>query len=78
MKDTGFHNLAREHKVGALAGIAAYNEARYIGSIVLQARQYVDEVIVVDDCGNIFSARSWNVPPACRLPYASQHQSWNG
>ena len=32
-----------------LAGIAAYNEARYVGSIVLQARQFVDEVIVVDD-----------------------------
>jgi glycosyltransferase involved in cell wall biosynthesis len=32
-----------------LAGIAAYNEARYVGSIVLQARQYADEVIVVDD-----------------------------
>jgi glycosyltransferase involved in cell wall biosynthesis len=32
-----------------LAGIAAYNEARYVGSIVLQARQYVDEVIVIDD-----------------------------
>jgi len=35
--------------VNVLAGIPAYNEARYIGSIVLQARQYVDEVIVVDD-----------------------------
>jgi glycosyltransferase involved in cell wall biosynthesis len=35
--------------VKVLAGIAAYNEARYVGSIVLQARQYVDEVIVVDD-----------------------------
>jgi glycosyltransferase involved in cell wall biosynthesis len=32
-----------------LAGIAAYNEARYVGSIVLQARKYVDEVIVIDD-----------------------------
>jgi glycosyltransferase involved in cell wall biosynthesis len=32
-----------------LAGIAAYNEARYVGSVVLQAKQYVDEVIVVDD-----------------------------
>jgi glycosyltransferase involved in cell wall biosynthesis len=32
-----------------LAGIAAYNEARYVGSVVLQTRQYVDEVIVVDD-----------------------------
>jgi len=36
-------------EVKVLAGIPAYNEARYIGSIVLQAKQYVDEVIVVDD-----------------------------
>jgi glycosyltransferase involved in cell wall biosynthesis len=36
-------------KTRVLAGIAAYNEARYVGSVVLQARQYVDEVIVVDD-----------------------------
>jgi glycosyltransferase involved in cell wall biosynthesis len=36
-------------KPRVLAGIAAYNEARYVGSIVLQARQHVDEVIVVDD-----------------------------
>ncbi|MFC1957923.1 glycosyltransferase, partial [Chloroflexota bacterium] len=27
----------------------AYNEAKYIGSLVLQARQYTDEVVVVDD-----------------------------
>jgi glycosyltransferase involved in cell wall biosynthesis len=27
----------------------AYNEGKYIGSLVLQARQYADEVIVVDD-----------------------------
>jgi glycosyltransferase involved in cell wall biosynthesis len=39
----------QQAKVGVLAGIPAYNEARYVGSIVLQARQYVDEVIVVDD-----------------------------
>jgi glycosyltransferase involved in cell wall biosynthesis len=39
----------QQTKVGVLAGIPAYNEARYVGSIVLQARQYVDEVIVVDD-----------------------------
>jgi glycosyltransferase involved in cell wall biosynthesis len=35
--------------VRVLAGIAAYDEARYVGSIVLQTKQYVDEVIVVDD-----------------------------
>ena len=39
----------KEHSISILAGISAYNEARYLGSIVLQARQYVDEVIVVDD-----------------------------
>jgi glycosyltransferase involved in cell wall biosynthesis len=39
----------QQTKVSVLAGIAAYNEARYVGSIILQARQYVDEVIVVDD-----------------------------
>jgi glycosyltransferase involved in cell wall biosynthesis len=36
-------------KPRVLAGIAAYNEARYVGSIVVQTKQYVDEVIVVDD-----------------------------
>jgi len=40
---------AQQTRVRLLAGIAAYNEARYVGSIVLQARQYVDEVIVIDD-----------------------------
>jgi glycosyltransferase involved in cell wall biosynthesis len=32
-----------------VAGLAAYNEEKYIGSVVLRAQQYVDEVIVVDD-----------------------------
>lgn len=32
-----------------IAAIPAYNEEKYIGNIVLKARQYVDEVIVVDD-----------------------------
>jgi glycosyltransferase involved in cell wall biosynthesis len=36
-------------KARVVAGIAAYNEARYVGSVVLRAKQYVEEVIVVDD-----------------------------
>ncbi len=32
-----------------MAIIPAFNEERYIGTIVLKTRQYVDEVIVVDD-----------------------------
>jgi glycosyltransferase involved in cell wall biosynthesis len=32
-----------------IAVIPAYNEERYIGSVVLKTRQYVDEVLVVDD-----------------------------
>jgi glycosyltransferase involved in cell wall biosynthesis len=39
----------QQTKMKVLAGIPAYNEASYVGSIVLQARQYVDEVIVADD-----------------------------
>jgi len=34
---------------GTIAGMPAYNEAKYIGTMVLKTRQYVDEVIVVDD-----------------------------
>ena len=49
MKDTVLKTPDKGHKIGVLAGIAAYNEARYVGSIVLQAKQHVDEVIVVDD-----------------------------
>ncbi len=32
-----------------IAAIPAYNEEKYVGTVVLRARQYVDEVIVVDD-----------------------------
>lgn len=32
-----------------IAGMPAYNEGKYIGTMVLDAKQYVDEVIVVDD-----------------------------
>ena len=32
-----------------IVGMPAYNEARYIGSLVLQAKRYASEVVVVDD-----------------------------
>ena len=32
-----------------IVAMPAYNEQKYIGSIVLQAQQYADEVIVIDD-----------------------------
>ena len=32
-----------------IAAIPAFNEEKYIGTVVLKTRQYVDEVIVVDD-----------------------------
>lgn len=36
-------------KSKVIAGLPAYNEEKFIGTLVLNARQYVDEVIVVDD-----------------------------
>ena len=32
-----------------IAGMPAYNEGKYIGTMVLNTKQYVDEIIVVDD-----------------------------
>ena len=57
MKDPGLQTPDKGHKIGVLAGIPAYNEASYVGSIVLQARQYVDEVIVADDGSTDNTAR---------------------
>ena len=36
------------HKTKIIAALPAYNEEKYIGTLVLKTRQYVDEVIVVD------------------------------
>ncbi len=32
-----------------MAGMPAYNESKYIGSMVLNTKQYVDEVVIIDD-----------------------------
>jgi glycosyltransferase involved in cell wall biosynthesis len=36
-------------QIKIIAGIPAYNEEKYIGTIVLKTAQYVDEIIVIDD-----------------------------
>jgi glycosyltransferase involved in cell wall biosynthesis len=41
--------MSQPERARIIAGMPAYNEAKYIGSIVLQAKQYADEVVVVDD-----------------------------
>ena len=44
----GEHNdTNRRHRIVAV--VPAYNEERFIGSVVLKARQYADVVVVVDD-----------------------------
>ena len=37
----------KSHKI--IAGLPALNEEQYIGTVILQTRQYVDKVIIVDD-----------------------------
>ena len=41
--------MSESPRLKIIAGMPAYNEGEYIGSLVLQAKQYVDEVIIVDD-----------------------------
>ena len=71
MKKSVIQTPDKGHKIGILAGIAAYNEARYVGSIVLQARQYVDEVIVVDDGSTDNTARVADLAGATVIRHAA-------
>jgi len=41
--------MAKPSQPKILVAMPAYNEERYIGSVVLKAKQYADEVIVLDD-----------------------------
>jgi glycosyltransferase involved in cell wall biosynthesis len=38
-----------KHKPRIIAAIPCFNEERFIGSVVLKARRYVDKVLVIDD-----------------------------
>ena len=40
--------MAKPPQPKILVAMPAYNEEKYIGSLVLKARQYSDEVLVVD------------------------------
>ena len=48
-RDAGAVLVATERSPRVIALIPAYNEERCIGSVILRAREHVDEVIVVDD-----------------------------
>lgn len=39
----------REHKGRVIAAIPCFNEERFIGSVVLKTKKYVDAVVVIDD-----------------------------
>jgi len=41
--------MAKPPQPKILAALPAYNEEKYIGSMVLEAKQYADEVLVIDD-----------------------------
>ncbi len=41
--------MVKPGQLKIIAAMPAYNEEKYIGTMVLKTRQYVDEVIIVDD-----------------------------
>lgn len=49
MKDDPADKGQPQRKVEIVAAIPCFNEERFIGSVVVKARKYVDRVIVVDD-----------------------------
>lgn len=66
--------MKKRKKPVIIVGMPAYNEENYIGSVVLQARQFADEVVVVDDGSSDRTAR------VARLAGATvvQHQKNSG
>lgn len=51
MLETVSQQSATDERLNAtvVAAIPAYNEARFIGSIVIQCRRFADIVLVIDD-----------------------------
>ncbi|MFW6040716.1 MAG: glycosyltransferase family 2 protein [Thermoplasmatota archaeon] len=47
--ETGIETKDKKHRKNAIVGIPAYNEENTIASVVLKAKRYVDDVVVVDD-----------------------------
>ena len=56
-RDDGAVLVVAERSPRVIALIPAYNEERCIGSVILRAREHVDEVIVVDDGSHDATAR---------------------
>ncbi|NDJ78358.1 MAG: glycosyltransferase family 2 protein [Chloroflexi bacterium] len=53
-----------------IAVIPAYNEDRFIGSVVLKTRHYVDRVLVIDDGSSDTTARVAEEAGATLIPHA--------
>lgn len=49
--------MAKQSQPKITVAMPAYNEEKYIGSLVLKARQYADEVLVLDDGSTDLTAR---------------------
>jgi glycosyltransferase involved in cell wall biosynthesis len=56
-----------------IAVIAAYNEDRFIGSVVIKTRRYVDQVIVVDDGSTDDTARTAEEAGAAVIRHDTNH-----
>jgi len=54
-----------------LKTIPAYNERRFIGKVVLEAREFVDEVVVVDDGSTHDAAQAAEAAGAVLIDHGS-------